>query len=278
MLYINFNGNIIDENTAVFSASNRLRLGDGFFESMRIFHSKVAFMDEHFERIGKSLRLLQIQLPETQNKAFFESEILKLAEINQCRFGRIRIQFYREGKGRYLPTENNFGFVIEIENDGVEFYSQHTLKAVDVSVQHSKPAHAMGNIKSSSALLYVLASIEARERALDEMILLNTNGNICEALASNFFMVKDEVVYTPPLHSGCVDGVMRKKAIEILLSNQVQVQQQDCDTTNIESANELFLTNASKGIQHVEMFGNKAFTSGKVATMLINKLNGLAVQ
>jgi len=99
------------------------------------------------------MRQLHIQLPETQNKAFFEREILKLAEVNQCRFGRIRIQIYRKNKGRYLPTENNCGFVIEMENDGMEFYAQHTPKAVDVSVQHSKPAHAIGDKLKTLALL-----------------------------------------------------------------------------------------------------------------------------
>jgi branched-chain amino acid aminotransferase len=278
MSFINFNGKIIEAKTAVFGAANRLRFGDGFFESMRMFHSKVAFMEEHFERIIQSVHLLKMQLPNAWNKAFFNQEILKLAEANQFRFARIRIQFYREGEGRYLPTENHCGFVIDMENDGVEFYSLHTLKAVDVSVQFSKPAHKMGNMKSSSALMYVLASIEAKERALDEMILLNTDGNICEALASNFFMVKNRVVYTPPLQSGCVDGVMRKKAIEILLTNHVQVHQRNCNISDIENASELFLTNASKGIQHIEMFGKKAFATSDVATLLADKLNSLVVQ
>ena len=278
MLYINFNGNLVEESAVVFGAANRLRFGDGFFESMRMFHGKVAFMDAHFERIIQSARLLHIHLPETHNKAFFEREILKLAEANQCRFARIRIQFYRVGEGRYLPTDNNCGFVIEMQNDGVELYALHKLKKVDVSVLHSKPAHAMGNVKSSSALLYVLASIEAKERGLDEMILLNTDGDICEALTSNLFMVKEGVVHTPPLQSGCVDGVMRKKAIEILLSNQVQVHQRNCNISDIENASELFLTNASKGIQQVETFGNKAFAAGDVAALLTDKLNRLVVQ
>jgi len=278
MSFTNFNESIIDVGAAVFSVANRLRFGDGFFESMRMFHGKVAFMDQHFERIIQSARLLHIHLPETHSKAFFEHEILKLAEANQCRFARIRIQFYRVGEGRYLPTDNNCGFVIEMENDGVELYALHKLKTVDVSVQHSKPALAMGNVKSSSALLYVLASIEAKERGLDEMILLNTHGDICEALTSNFFMVKNGVVNTPPLQSGCVDGVMRKKAIEILLSNQVQVHQRNCNISDLENASELFLTNASKGIQQVETFGNKAFAAGDVAALLTDKLNRLVVQ
>ncbi len=278
MSFINFNGNLLEENAVVFSAANRLRFGDGFFESMRMFHGKVAFMDEHFERIMQSVHLLKMQLPDAWNKAFFEDEILKLSAANQCRFARVRIQFYRKGEGRYLPAENNCGFVIEMENDGVEFYSLHKLKAVDVSVQFSKPAHAMGNVKSSSALLYVLASVEAKERALDEMILPNTDGNICEALSSNFFMVKDEVVYTPPLQSGCVDGVMRKKVIEILLGNKTEIQQRDFTVSDLENASELFLTNASKGIQQIEKFGNRAFTSSAVVALLTNELNSLIAQ
>jgi branched-chain amino acid aminotransferase len=278
MRYINFNGKLVDENVAVFDAASRLRFGDGFFESMRMFHGKVAFIDEHFERIMQSVVLLKMQLPDVWSKAFLENEISKLADINKCRFGRVRIQFYRVGAGRYLPNEHRCGFLMEIENDSMESYALHILKTIDVSIQYTKSIHNIGNVKSGSALLHVLASIEAKTRTLDEMILLNTSGNICEALASNFFMVSDGIVFTPPLESGCVDGVMRKKTIEILLSTGVAIYERNCSVSDLKNANEVFLTNASKGLQTVERFGNNVLASNEVAELLTKKLNRLAVQ
>lgn len=275
MLFINFNGNIIDAATPVFTSSNRLRFGDGFFESMRMFNRKIAFIDAHFQRIGSSIATLKMDLPESFTKEFLEQEILKLSHKNKCEFARVRVQFFRNGDGRYLPVENAFSYVIEMADDGVKNYTLHSVEKLGISQQLIKPKNEIGNVKSSSGLLYVLASIEAQTKGIDEMILLNTNAEVCEALSSNIFVARLSAIYTPDLDSGCVDGVMRKAVIEILKSSNLTVVEGEIFESDLLAADEIFLTNASKGIQSVRNFLQHKIILDETATFLTKKLNEL---
>ena len=67
---------------------------------------------------------------------------------------------------------------------------------------------ALSNLKTTSAIYYVLASIEKQQRGLDDLLILNSNRYPIEACSSNVFIVKDNEIITPPLESGCLDGCM----------------------------------------------------------------------
>jgi len=258
MRYINFNGELMAEDAAVFSAHNRLRMGDGFFESMRIFNGSIAFAESHIGRIERNTNTLQMEL-----SAFnLAAEVEKLLKKNMVENGRVRIQFYRVGEGRYLPLSHKAGFVIEVENDCMLRYHCHSVNEVGISSRYFKSTHFLGNIKSSSALLYIMASLEAAAQQWCDIILLNEQGFVCEASSSNIFMVeKNGCVVTPPLSSGCVSGVMRHVAMEIIHSLGVNVVEKNIPPEALLNAQEVFFTNASKGIQSVAKIAATSYQS-----------------
>lgn len=270
MPFINFNGELIKENTLLFAAQNRLRFGDGFFETMRVFKQKIAFADKHQKRIAYNLDVLQMQLSNFE----LQREVTKICEANNTVNGRLRIQFFRKGGVRYLPTTNACGFFIETENDGVELYEKHSLKQVGISKNYFKSSHFLGNIKSSSALLNTMASLDAQKNNWHEAVLLNEKQIVCETLSSNIFMVAhNNIIFTPPLSSGCVNGVMRSATIDLLKKQHYEVAETEFNKEILLESKEIFLTNASKGVQQVLQIENSVLSSNSIASHLVELLN-----
>jgi branched-subunit amino acid aminotransferase/4-amino-4-deoxychorismate lyase len=92
--------------------------------------------------------------------------------------------------------------------------------------------------------------------SIEDAIILNNDNHICEATASNIFMVKDRKIITPPLRDAPVDGIMRRFIIETLASKNVIVIEKSITDKDVFEADEIFLTNTLQGIQSVTGFGD----------------------
>ena len=121
-----------------------------------------------------------------------------------------------------------------------------------------------------------MAGIHKNEQKLDECILLNDKHHIIETISSNIFAVKNGVLYTPPVSDGCVDGVMRKKIIEIANENKIAVYEISIMQNVLLAADELFLTNTIHGIRWVVAYKQKRYfnNTSKKLTEELNKLVG----
>jgi branched-chain amino acid aminotransferase len=147
---------------------------------------------------------------------------------------------------------------------------------VDLFTEFRKTPNSLASIKSANSAIYVLAGVYKNQQQLDECILSNDKSHIIEAISSNIFAVKNGVLYTPPVTDGCVDGVMRKKIIEVAQQNRVAVYEISIMQNVLLGADELFLTNTIKGIQWVAAFKQKRYTNN-TSEKLIAKLNELVV-
>ena len=119
-----------------------------------------------------------------------------------------------------------------------------------------------------------MAGIFKNQKQLDDCILLNDQSHIIESINSNIFAVKNGVLYTPPIIDGCVDGVMRKKIIEIAQANRIAVYEISVMQNVLLGADELFLTNAIHGIRWVVAYKQKRYFNN-TSKRLIEKLNEL---
>ena len=272
MQYINYNGNIYNEHEPLLPVTNRgFRYGDGFFESMVMFNKKIPLFEHHWSRIEFTAAVLSTLLPSRFGSEKFESLILDLASVNNLvSNARVRIQFFRMGDGLYLPEEEKLGFVISMDAiDSVKFEAGDGLK-VGLRDDCFKPVSMTSDLKTSNALNYVLAAQFARAEGWDELIMLNSNAQICEAIHSNVFVYKKGKYTTPNLDSGCVNGVMRSYLISELGDS---VEEKDIDIKQLEEADEIILTNAVKGIRWVSELGTIHYTNKKAVelTALLNK-------
>ena len=124
-----------------------------------------------------------------------------------------------------------------------------------------------------NSLINTMAGIWAKEHGFDDCLIINDRGQIIESFHSNLFIVKDNVIYSPALILGCVDGVMRtqilKIAREIGFSTNDNIQITESD---LLGADEIFLTNAIEGIRWIGAFRQRRYFN-KIAKQLCEHLN-----
>ncbi|MEL6863710.1 MAG: aminotransferase class IV [Bacteroidota bacterium] len=267
---VNYNGLLKNLPDPLFSAHNRaFRYGDGLFESMRMFEGYIPLLDRHVYRLMKGLKTLRFELPAHYGLDFFQTEIQKL--ISTPISARIRLSVFRQAGGLYTPISNRPAFLIEaipLESNRYEFAPEGL--EIGLYTDHQLPCHPLSNLKASNSLIYVLASMYRKENGLGECILLNHKGWVAEGCSSNVFLVKKEALYTPPLSEGIIPGIMRELVIE---RSPLPVKQIPIYPDELETADEIFLTNAVQGIKWVKSYKNTTFnaTVSKHISQLVNQ-------
>jgi branched-subunit amino acid aminotransferase/4-amino-4-deoxychorismate lyase len=273
-----YNGHLVSLYEPTFTFANRaFRYGDSLFESIRYTNGKVMFLPDHVKRIKLSMTMLRMNVPTEFNTANIEALILHLISENELTTdARIRLTVIRNEGGFYTPETNDISFLIETESvEDTKYTLNQKGLWVDVYAELKKPISKIANLKTGSALLYVMAGLTKQALKLDECFLINDAGNIIESISANVFVVKNGTLFTSPLSDGCIDGVMRKQILTLARLNRMLTFEQTLTVNTLMNGDEVFLTNAIKGVQWVGQFKNKFYTNSK-AQFFIDQLNNLA--
>lgn len=249
MAFLNHNGQLIDAASFSIPVNNRaFNYGDGFFESMLFENAECKLWTFHELRIKKSADLLQLTASKTEDLLTAVKKTLKANKLEVGR-ARVRLTVYRDEGGLYSPTSNGSQYLIETKK-----LSAAKGKDVDFGIKLAtfkdwpKPIHPLFSIKSINAGLYVQASLAKASLKCDDVVLLNSRGEVCETSSCNIFMVKNKVAFTPPLSSGCVDGTFRAFLLAQDAKLGVDIQEKTISPSDLLEADEVFLTNAVSGI------------------------------
>ena len=267
---INYNGNFTDKFSIHFNNRGFL-FGDSVFETIKVVNNNLLFWEEHYLRLMSSMRILRIRIPNLYTPEFLENEIKKTnSNFNKSFSGRVRLTIFRDGKGLYLPESNEPVFLINSkETKETSFNINSGNYKVDIYKEYFVQSNLLSNIKSNNRLINVLGSIYAKENELDNCIILNDQKNVAEFLNGNIFIVKDKKVTTPPVSSGCLDGVMRKKIIESLKQSQIlSFEEKNISPFELISSDEIWISNSISGIIPVTEYRKKRFSKMFAQTMV----------
>jgi branched-subunit amino acid aminotransferase/4-amino-4-deoxychorismate lyase len=240
--------------------------------------TQVQFFKDHITRLKHGLKKLKMSIPKSIESGKILLEIEYLLNKNKFLKGaRIRLCVFRNNGGNYTPTTNNTSYIVSAYK--LPFYD-YRLNDKGVSLglftELRKQQNYLANIKSSNALIYIMAGIYAQENNLDDCIILNENNNIIETTSSNIFVIKNNIALTPPLSDGCVAGIMRKQIIKLLLAMKVEVNKEtQVKPQHLLMADEVFITNSINGIRWIKGFENKRYYN-TISKQLITELNYLA--
>jgi branched-chain amino acid aminotransferase len=273
--YINLNGEFYPDNAPIITSKNRaFRYGDALFETIRIINGKPFNLNAHFERLKKGLDLLQFdKTPNFTFRYLAEQIQLTIQKNNISEGGRLRLTVFRNEGGTYIPETNTKSFLIEVTPlHNNQFVLNEDGLSIDICKKFTLEKSIFSSIKTANALPFVMAGIEAKKQNLDNLILLNHNSRICEAISSNIFLYKNNTIYTPSLDEGCVAGTMRKKIIEIAHSLGMTVFECTLVQGNLQQVDEIWLSNAIQGIQWVKEISAKLY-GNFYAQKIINELN-----
>lgn len=275
-LFINFNGNIYPEGSKLLDIGNRgFRYGDGLFESMRLMRGQLNFAEHHAERLQKGMKALHFEGYSQMDAWFLRERVDELAVSNKTKNGRVRLTVYRDAGGLYTPGTNKMAYSIEL---GPVDEPRYTLNdrglIMDMYTEIPKPVNVLSNFKTCNAMIYVMAGLFKTRHLLDEVFILNQHSFLCEALSANVFVLYQGHLYTPALTEGCIAGVMRQVIIDLAHKIGVPVTEAQISPAILNQAEEVFLTNASRGIQWVLGYAEKRYFN-QMSKFLIDELNKL---
>jgi branched-chain amino acid aminotransferase len=274
---INFNGNIVAEDSTTLTNNRAFLYGDAVFETVKIINSRVLFLEDHYFRLMASMRVLRMEIPMNFTMEHLEEQLLILVKQNNvANSSRARITVYRNDGGYYLPHSNEVSYLIHcITLDNKEYIFNEDLYEVDLFKDFYVTKQLLSSIKSTNRILNTTASIYAHENGLANCLLLNDSKNVVEAIQGNLFLVSGSKLITPPVSEGCLNGVMRKHILSLAKTIEgLEVSEELISPFDLQKADELFITNVIKGIQPITQYRKKKFEA-KVARTLFEKLNDL---
>ena len=256
-------------------AENRsFRFGDGLFETMRVADGSILLAEYHFERLFAGVRKMKFDEVPGFNITRLAEEILTLCKKNKHdAAARVRLTVFR-GNGSLTNPENlHPNYLIQtFALDQPDLIWNETGLKIDLYTGARKVADEFSSIKSNNFLPYVMASLHAQENKLDDCLLTNPYSRIADSTIANIFILKDGMLKTPSLAEGCVAGVMRRFLIENLYGEGYKIEEGQVEVDEILNAEEVFLTNAIKGIRWVESFRDKKFRN-QITHELFKSLN-----
>ena len=273
--FILFNDHFIASDTAILQATNRaFKFGDGLFESMRMCNGKLQYPELHADRIKSTMKELKMEGYHLLDDYFLKQKAGELARKNKIYHNaRFRLSIYRQGEGLYTPQTNKVGYLMEVkslETHGYELNKKGII--IDVYDEIAKPINKLSNYKTTNSLPFVMAAIYQKQHQLDEVLLLNQNGFLCESTSSNLFVVYQNQIYTPALSEGCVGGVMRNVVMQLAKKHQLPLIEAQINPQILNEAEEVFLTNAIGGVRWVMGYGRKRYFN-EVARVFSGWLN-----
>ena len=208
----------------------------GVFETMLGLDGLVLDTTLHLKRLRAGLKSLGIRSP-----SFDPSVLKEVLRCNQLPSARVRLMIWQEGKQTHVM----------ITATPFKAFSGKKYRVCLIKTDRADNSR-LANVKSLDYGLFAQAFALARARGFDEALLRNRHGYIFEASRANIFWIKDKILYTPPLSSGCLNGITRQQVIKHARNLGISVKERDLTPETIQKAPEVFLTNSLLGIIPVE--------------------------
>jgi branched-chain amino acid aminotransferase len=260
-----FNGELISANEACVSPFDLgLTVGLGVFETMAAYDGKVFAYNLHHARLIKSAEVFALPVPE---RSLITAAITEVIDANHCHQGRYRIRVTLSGGVNQLGGGSEQGDVMVTARPADSASGSDSAKLAWVPFVINERAATAG-VKSTSYADHVLAYRHALNAGADEALMLNSQGHLAEASMSNVFVVKDSVVRTPSLASGCLPGVTRQLVIGLCADLDLPIMECQLGEQDIDNADEIFLTSSLREIQAAALLGTEAREAGEVTVRL----------
>jgi len=263
---IYLNGKIVPEKEAVVSVFDHgLLYGDGVFEGIRAYHGKVFRLDEHIDRLFRSAMAIALTIPLTREQ--LAAAVVETCKANEISDGYIRLIITRGvgslGLNPYLCKEPQIIIIAgAIQLYPKELY-QTGMNVVTVGTIRNHVEAINPRIKSLNYLNNVLAKIEAINAGVMECIMLNPQGFVAEASGDNVFVIHGNMLLTPPVWCGALEGITREVVMQLAPSCGLTVKEDVLTRYDLYTADEMFLTGTAAEIISVVNMDRRIIGTGK---------------
>lgn len=260
------NGAFLEDSEAKISVFDHGFLyGDGVFETLQYDHGEILNFQKHMERLQHSAKTVMLQVPDIN----FEHIINSLIEQNNYSKSRIRITLTR-GENHFQFTTCEHPTLLIVASPYIEKRQNFYQGTKTCSIQIERP---LPEIKTTQILPSILAQQKMYKLACDECFFVDHKGQITEGSYSNFFAIKDGVIYTPPKEV-CLEGTIRKQLFEIAeIQKNFTIVEKTLFYKDLSHFDEAFWTNAIVHIAPIQSLDDVQFTCvGPITQKVIQEL------
>ncbi len=265
-ILIDINGELFPRDKAVISVfDSGFILGDGVWEGLRVHHGKIAFLDQHLERLYGGAKALDMDMPVSPQQ--LGERLYHVLKQNDMQDGvHIRLMVSRGVKAtpyqdpRITISPPTIVIIPEYKialpdtvTNGIKLFTVHVRRGYP-DVQDPK-------LNSLSKLNCITACIQATKAGADEALMLDPHGFVATCNSTHFFIVKKGEVWTS---SGdyCLDGITRGLVIRLCEQNDIPVFQKNFSLTDVYSADEAFVTGTFAGVAPVSTIDGRSIGDG----------------
>jgi len=269
-MQIFLNDRIVPEHQAMVSVFDHGFLyGDGIYETMRAYDGIVFMLDRHIERLSRSASLIRLTIPSPD---VIRAAVYETIRANDLKSVYVRVTVSR-GKGpigldpALCPTPTFVVIAEEFREYPGKHYSEG-VKLIIAKTRRNLKEALDPRIKSLNFLNNILAKIEAKERGAYEALMLNAEGFLSEGTVCNIFFVRDNILCTPSVGAGVLDGITRELVIGLAKETGMQVSEGNFRPEDLFSASEVFFTNTTSEVMPVSQVEDVNYAVGDVAKRL----------
>lgn len=257
---------LVDETDARISVFDHgLLYGDGVFEGIRVYNSRVFELEAHIKRLYESAKAIRLVVPMSKDKLIRAVE--KTTEANGVIDGYIRLVVTR-GVGTLglnpFICEGGRLFIIA---DNIQLYPEELyekgMKVISATTVRNHPLSIPAQVKSLNYLNNILAKIEALDNDVPEAVMYNHEGYVAEATGDNVFIVKNGVIYTPPVEAGALEGITRSIVIKLAKEEKLEVVEKNLTRFDLYNCDEFFLTGTAAEVIGVVDIDSRIIGDGK---------------
>jgi branched-chain amino acid aminotransferase len=235
-----------------------LLCGWGLFTTMRIFHGEPFAFERHWGRLEKDAGRTRVPFP--FDPARVRGLLRELVQRNNVQDGAARIYTIYNKIGFWQSDEALPTVDLLLYTAGLPPRQESVRLATAAHGRHA--ASPLAGVKVTSWLNNVWSLQGAQQRGFDEVIMLNERGEVAECTAANIFCVRDGRVLTPPLSSGCLEGVTRGILLDIVgAGERVRCEETPLRLEDFYSADEVFITSTNRNLIGVAEIDGHLFGS-----------------
>jgi len=276
-LKIWLNGNLVDREDAKITVFDHgLLYGDGVFEGIRVYNSRVFELDAHIKRLYESAKSIRLTIATSQSE--LAGAVEKTVEANNITDGYVRLVVTR-GVGTLglnpFICKNSCIYIIA---DSIQLYPEELyekgMRIISATTVRNHPLSIPPQAKSLNYLNNILAKIEAIDNDVPEAIMYNHEGYVAEASGDNVLIVKDGVIYTPPAEAGALPGITQRVVIKLAKKENIQVVEKNLTRFDLYVCDEFFLTGTAAEVIGIVEVDRRIIGDGKpgpITTMLRKK-------
>lgn len=263
---IYLNGKFVKKEDAVISVYDHGYLyGDGVFEGIRVYDGNIFRLDQHLKRLYESAHSIMLEIPYSQEE--LTDLVCETIRKNELQSAYIRLVVSRGvgnlGLDPFLCKKPQMVIIAEPLALFPKALYESGIEVVTVPSRRNRSDVISPKVKSLNYMNNILVKIEAHLAGVSEALMLNDQGYIAEGSGDNVFIVKNNVIFTPPSYVGALEGITRNAIIEMAKEFGFELREEPFTRHDVFVADEVFLTGTAAEVIAVVKADGRVIGDGK---------------